>query len=163
MIPVVPGTNNDPTVATSVQIQLQTIETPIEYSVGVVGVKMGRGVFNYAGAMTWKQTLSMTFFETANGFITDTFQQWRGMEVNYQTGLNGAKINYATSAVLYVIGVDNQIAMQCNMENLWLSKFKVGEKFVHSSTQNEQMMVTGSFTFDYLESPILVNLGPQNA
>ena len=163
LIPVIPGSDNNPNVAKSLQIQLQELDSPIEYTINKVGVKMGRGIFNYAGAMTWKQELKVTFFETANGFVIDTFQNWRDMEVNYQTGLNGAKLKYATSAILYVIGVDNQIAMQCNMENLWLSNFKAGDKFVQDSSKNDQLKVTGSFVIDYLESPILVDLGAQNA
>lgn len=163
LIPYIPGTDNDPAVANALQLQLQELDSPIEYNVFDVGVKMGRGIYHYAGAMTWRQSLNMTFFETANGFIVDTFQKWRDMEVNYQTGLNGAKINYAVQSVLYVIGVDNQVAMQCNMENLWLQKFSAGDKFIHSSTDNKQLMVKGSFTIDYLDSPILVNQGPQDA
>lgn len=153
VIPVVPGSSGP---QKSLMIQLQTCDNPVQYNIAEVKFKMGRGVYNYAGAMSMKQDLNVTFAETVNGGITTILQDWRNQAVEYESGLNYSKNTYAVTAILYVYGVNGDVTFQYKLNNFWLSGFKVNDSFAQDRDQNKQMILSAKFTFDFLDNPIQI-------
>ena len=153
VIPSIPGDNGVGSAAMAAQIQ--DISEPYGFSIKNVGVTMGKFIYNFAGALVLDQDLDITFYETVSGRITNTLQNWRDNTVQYNTNLPYAKSIYATTGFLYIMGVNQNVAMQLTYNNLQLRDFK-SEKMVQNSGTNETWKITVKLKYDFLTNPITI-------
>lgn len=148
-IPNIPGGGN----SKALSLRLTTCSNPVKLTVGVAKLHTKRFYYNFAGALSPTQEINCSFQESVNGTITQSLQNWQQQAVSYSSGYNFAKQNYATTAYLYLIGVDEKFCAEIVMRNFWLSKYEMAD-LEQDREKNDIVTVSSTFTFDYIDMPI---------
>lgn len=148
-VPNLPGGGN----VQALRLRLTTCDNPISMEVSVVDLHTKRFYYKFAGALKPKQQITAVFQESANGVITSALQLWQAQTVNWNTGYNFSKDRYATTAYLYLIGVNEKYYAEVPMRNFWLSKYEQSG-LEQNREKNDILTVTATFEFDYIDFPI---------
>jgi hypothetical protein len=164
VVPVIPTnstTNTGSTLGQSMTIQCQKVSSPIGYNIQPVKVNMQRLVYNYAGGLEHKQELDLSFFDTYDSSVYQILQAWRDYTVDYNSGLNYSKNTYATTAFLYHLGVNGDIAIQYQLNNAWVMNITGTDYVVGPKSQLFEYRC--KLVFDFLTNPLALSLGNPTA
>lgn len=149
-IPNLPGGGD----TTALRLRLLSTTNPVEYEIPAVALHTHRFYYMFAGALKPKQSIDVVFQESANGVIVNSLQNWTNQTVNVESGYNYAKSNYATTAFLYLIGVNQKYTAQITMRNFWLSKYSMPD-LAQDREKNDIVDIKATFVFDYIDYPIV--------
>jgi len=150
-IPNLPG--GDINGVQALRLRMTTCDNPVETEISVVNLHTKRFYYKFAGALKPKQEINVTYQESASGIITSTLQKWQAKTVDWNSGYNFSKSNYATTAYLYLIGVNEKYYAEIPMRNFWLSSYSQ-EGLEQDREKNEILTVKAKFEFDYIDFPI---------
>lgn len=148
-IPNMPGGGD----STPLRLRLTTCDNPISMEVSVVDLHTKRWYYKFAGALKPKQELNCSFQESANGSVTSALDKWQQTAVSYQSGYNYSKTRYATTAYLYLIGVNEKYFAEIPMRNFWLSSHEQ-DSLEQNREKNDIINVKAKFIFDFIDFPV---------
>lgn len=125
------------------EICVQSSDLP-KRSLEEIEVPVGTEVIYYGGRRK-VEPLNVVFRDMFNSAAFSFLQNWSQRGHNESTGRRGYKSEYAGTARLQLLGVDDEVVREWKLINIWIQNFNPGQV---DETSNDIVTIEIAFRYD---------------
>lgn len=114
---------------------------------------------NFAGKVTFPDTMAITFVETGSMAVYNYLYNWQSMLKNHDTQLGTYKRQYATKGVLTIFDQTEATVAAFDLKNMWVSDLPE----ITWNQDNTLVTIAASFKFDNFKRTFPAHPAPISA